>query len=66
VHVLVSARAWRKSSYSVNEVNCVEVGDLAGGGRAVRDSKNPTGPALRVSGAQWAAFTVGVGAGEFD
>jgi len=50
---------WRKSSYSSDQGgNCVEVADLNGGGRAVRDSKNPTGPAL--------TFTAGVRAGEFD
>lgn len=38
---------WRKSSYSGNESNCVELAhaDTAG---AVRDSKNPAGPHLRV------------------
>jgi hypothetical protein len=35
--------AWRKSSYSGNDHNCVE---LAAG--AVRDSKNPDGPVLSV------------------
>ena len=37
--------AWRKSSYSSNGSSCVELAsDLA----AVRDSKNPDGPTLRV------------------
>jgi hypothetical protein len=58
---------WRKSSYSNgNGGDCVEIADLNGGGRAVRDSKNPTGPALTFTAAQWAAFTAGVRAGEFD
>lgn len=36
---------WRKSSFSAASGNCVEVRqDLA----AIRDSKNPTGPALAV------------------
>lgn len=35
---------WRKSSRSQNTTNCVEVSNLG----AVRDSKNPAGPALRV------------------
>ncbi|HEX3783672.1 MAG TPA: DUF397 domain-containing protein [Pseudonocardiaceae bacterium] len=36
---------WRKSSYSANEANCVEVsGNLDG----LRDSKNVDGPVLRV------------------
>ncbi|WP_143673263.1 DUF397 domain-containing protein, partial [Streptomyces griseiscabiei] len=32
-----------KSSYSVNETQCVEVAPLSTGGRAVRDSKTPHG-----------------------
>ncbi|HEY1573683.1 MAG TPA: DUF397 domain-containing protein [Pseudonocardiaceae bacterium] len=37
--------SWRKASYSSNGTSCVELaGDLA----AVRDSKNPGGPILRV------------------
>lgn len=44
---------------------CVEVADL-GSGPAVRDSKNPTGPALTFTATEWAAFTAGVKAGEFD
>src|SRR3954452_23348230 len=32
---------WRTSSYSGSNNDCVEVGDLAHGGRAVRDSKRP-------------------------
>jgi hypothetical protein len=57
---------WRTSSYSSPEGNCVEVADLADGGRAVRDSKDPAGPALAVTPAGWAAFTAGVRHGEFD
>lgn len=62
----LTKRAWRKSRYSANEVNCVEVADLDGGGRAVRDSKNPTGPVLTFTATEWAAFTAGVRAGQFD
>ncbi len=58
---------WRKSSYSNgNGGDCVEVADLDGGGRAVRDSKNRSGPTLIFTAAEWAAFTAGVRAGEFD
>ena len=58
---------WRTSSFSSDQGGeCVEVADLDGGGRAVRDSKNPTGPVLTVTVAAWSAFTTGVRAGEFD
>lgn len=57
---------WRKSSFSNSQAACVEVADLDSGGRAVRDSKNPHGPALVFTAAEWVAFTAGVRAGEFD
>lgn len=58
--------AWRASSYSAASGNCIEVAQLATGHRAVRDSKNPTGPILTYTLAQWSAFTAGVRAGDFD
>lgn len=57
---------WRTSSYSSPQGNCVEVADLGDSGRAVRDSKDPAGPALSVTPAGWVAFTTGVRHGEFD
>jgi len=39
---------------------------MPGGGVAVRDSKDPDGPILRFTAAEWAAFVEGVAAGEFD
>jgi hypothetical protein len=44
---------------------CVEVANLVSGHRAVRDSKNPTGPALIFTPAEWATYTTGVHDGEF-
>ncbi|MGI9062224.1 MAG: DUF397 domain-containing protein [Pseudonocardiaceae bacterium] len=57
---------WHKSSYSNGTGgNCVEVADLNDRGRAVRDSKDRSGPVLRLTAAGWAAFTAGVRGGEF-
>ena len=58
---------WRTSSYSSGQGgNCVEIANLPKGCRAVRDSKNPTGPALRFTAAAWSAFATAIRAGEFD
>jgi len=58
---------WRKSSFSTGQGgNCVEVAELPDGGRAVRHSKNPTGPAIAYTAAEWDAFLAGIKAGEFD
>jgi hypothetical protein len=64
---MIRQQIWRKSSYSSDQGgNCIEVADLDTGGRAVRDSKDPTGPALMFTATEWVAFTTGVRAGEFD
>ncbi|MGQ0774818.1 MAG: DUF397 domain-containing protein [Pseudonocardiales bacterium] len=60
-----AAAVWRKSTRSNTLGECVEVADLACGARAVRDSKNPAGPALRFTPDEWAAFTTGIRNGEF-
>ena len=52
--------SWRKSSYSGgNGGKCIEVAGLPGT-IAVRDSKDPDGPALLFTPAEWAAFTARV------
>jgi hypothetical protein len=52
---------WRKSSYSGgNGGNCVEVARNLPGMVAVRDSKNPEGPALTLTQEEWRGFLVGV------
>jgi hypothetical protein len=55
---------WRKSSYSGNGgSDCVEAGCSPGGVIAVRDSKDPDGPRLTFSPADWLSFTASVQAG---
>ncbi|MGC4854852.1 DUF397 domain-containing protein [Micromonospora sp. DT4] len=55
---LTGAR-WRKSTRSGNNGgNCVEVADNLAGVIGVRDSKDPTGPALALDTATWARFLV--------
>jgi predicted secreted Zn-dependent protease len=57
---------WRKSSYSDNGGNCVEVATNPPHIVAMRDSKNPAGPALSVSAQAWSSFVRGIKHGEFD
>lgn len=61
----LSRARWRKSSHSNAEYECVEVADLDGRHRAIRDSKHPTGPALLVPPTEWTTFTTGIQHGEF-
>jgi hypothetical protein len=55
---------WRKSSYSGNGGNCVEVGVGLPGKVAVRDSKDHEGPKLAVSDQAWSEFIEGIKCGE--
>ncbi|WP_040864266.1 DUF397 domain-containing protein [Nocardia exalbida] len=61
----LSNASWFKSSYSQAGGDCVEVAYLDGGSVGVRDSKNPTGPALVFTPGEWDAFTAGVTDGAF-
>jgi hypothetical protein len=54
-----------KSTFSKDGSACVEVARLPDGGRAVRDSKNPGGPVLQFTAAEWSAFIAGAHGGEF-
>ena len=63
----LSTLEWRKSSFSGGQGgNCIEVAELPGGGRALRDSKDPEGPKLVFTVGEWAAFLDGAKNGEFD
>ncbi|MFG2222157.1 DUF397 domain-containing protein [Streptomyces sp. NPDC048644] len=60
-HDFPGAASWRKSSYSdQNGGSCIEVSDNHPGIVPVRDSKNPTGPALVFPATGWSAFVTAV------
>jgi hypothetical protein len=57
---------WRHSTCSVGaDQTCVDVA-LLDDVVAVRDSKEPSGPLLRFTPAEWRMFLCGVKAGEFE
>ena len=62
--------AWRKSSHSTANGHCTEVAVLpgpvpdAGYVIAVRDSKDPDGPVLSFTPADWHTFTDGLKTGK--
>mgnify|MGYP001428700676 CR=1 FL=1 len=55
---------FRKSSYSSQSQNCVEVADLEGGAGAVRDTKNREAGALAFAPEEWRAALLGIKAGD--
>ncbi|GAB4585012.1 DUF397 domain-containing protein [Nocardia sp. IFM 10818] len=61
----LSEASWFKSTYSSGQTDCVEVAWLPEGIVGLRDSKDPSGPALLFSGNDWAAFTAAVTGGAF-
>ncbi|MET7672344.1 DUF397 domain-containing protein [Micromonospora luteifusca] len=57
----LAGASWRKSTRSGGSGgNCVEVADNLAGVVGVRDSKDPTGPALAFAPARWNAFVAEV------
>lgn len=61
----LSSANWVKSSYSQHGGDCIEIAHFASGAVGVRDSKDPTGPALVFTSVEWSAFTARVKAGRF-
>ncbi|MDH6109369.1 hypothetical protein P3T36_000141 [Kitasatospora sp. MAP12-15] len=61
----LTCASWRKSTYSGSGGQCVEVADGFPGIVPVRDSKDPSGPALVLTSDAFAAFVAGVKTGEF-
>lgn len=61
------AVTWQKSRRSNPSGNCVELAPLPGGaGVAVRNSRDPQGPALIYTVDEIAAFILGARDGDFD
>jgi Domain of unknown function (DUF397) len=58
--------SWRKSSYSNSQGNCVEFAALADGSVAMRNSRDPQGPARIYTRAEISALLSGAKDGEFD
>jgi len=56
----LSRAVWHRSSHSSQQGNCVEVARNLPGVVAVRDSKDPDGPALVVTREQWRSFLSGL------
>ncbi|MFI1192811.1 DUF397 domain-containing protein [Micromonospora sp. NPDC020750] len=64
----LAGAVWRTSSRSNDQGLCVEVADNlvdTAGVVAIRDSKNPAGPALAVSPPGWTAFVDAIRVGRF-
>lgn len=61
-----SELVWRKSTFTVDNQECVELAPLPDGGFAVRDTKNRERGFLAFNAAEKAAFLAGLRAGEFE
>jgi hypothetical protein len=58
--------AWRKSTRSIANGQCVEAAALASGHLAVRDSVDKSGPMINFAASEWRAFVKGIKDGGFD
>ncbi|MGX1807461.1 DUF397 domain-containing protein [Nocardia sp. NPDC055321] len=65
MNVEPSGVRWFKTTRSTGAKECVEIAFLDTG-VGVRDSKNPTGPALVFGPAEWDRFTAALTRGRFD
>lgn len=63
---LPSTVVWQKSRRSNPSGNCVEMAALPDGGIAVRNSRDPQGPALVYTMDEIIAFVEGARDGDFD
>ncbi|MDG9683886.1 DUF397 domain-containing protein [Streptomyces sp. DH18] len=65
--IVLTTVTWRKSSYSNQDGGaCVEVADGFTAVVPVRDSKNPSGPALTFAASGWSSFVSAVRNGELS
>lgn len=62
----LSGVTWRRSSHSTAANNCVETARLPSGPLAVRDSKDPSGPALLFAPDAWTQFVRALADGGLD
>ncbi|KIZ16110.1 DUF397 domain-containing protein [Streptomyces natalensis] len=62
----IEGAVWRKSRRSAPGGDCVEIAALEDGGFAVRNSRDPQGPALIYTRAEMVAFLGGAKDGDFD
>ncbi|MFE7561997.1 DUF397 domain-containing protein [Kitasatospora sp. NPDC057500] len=64
-HVDLTGAQWRKSTHSGQGGDCVEAAPDFPGLVPVRDSKDPSGPALVFPADAWHSFVTAIQAGEF-
>jgi hypothetical protein len=60
------AVSWQKSRRSNSQGNCVELAELPTGQIAVRNSRDPQGPALVYTRPEITALILGMKDGDFD